>query len=1139
MHAIRRTLLTVVAALLSVATLSVAVEAAQAAIPAPAWSINSTSSPTHFTAGDSSGRAVYAITVENTGAADSDGSPVTVTDTLPVGVTVKADPPADQVDFQISDDGGSATPPCDPGPPATCTITVVLHPGGRLVMFVPVKIDAGAPPILTNQVSVSGGGAPGASVTTHTPVTAAPAAPGFQSVDTALTDAAGGPVSQAGSHPYQFHLGFQLNTNNNTAPGGRPLNAPAGSLKDITTTLPVGMVVNPAATPVLCTEAQLESDTCPVASAIGIAHARTGNFGFVDPVFSDAIYNMVPPPGTPASFAFNAADLDIYVHLIGGVDAAGNYALTAEAKDLPQVGQVSGIDIDLWGDPSDPSHDHRRSHCASGYSAFNGISCPVAATQTPLLTMPSACSGPLSISLSHDSWEAPGTFLSASAFTQDVAGDPVPVTGCSRLGFDPSISVQPDTTFADSPTGLDVDLKVPQTDGLIGTATSNLKDASVTLPEGVSVSPSAADGLKSCSSAQIAIKSKNDPTCPDGSKIGTVSVDTPLLSDPLEGSVFLAAQNDNPSHSVLGIYVVVQGDGVTLKLVGQVHADPTTGRLTASFKDQPQLPFTDFKLHFNGGSRASLASPEECGSYSSSSVLSPWSGTAPVSSTDVFSITSGCAGGFSPAFTAGVANLSAGESSVFTLQVARADGQEHIKSITTTLAPGILANVGSVPLCAEVDAVAGTCNGASQVGTTDTAAGPGTNPFHIAGKVFLTGPYKGGPYGLSIVVPAIAGPFDLGTVVVRAAISVDPIDGHVTVVSDDVPDILDVKGDDGATEGFPLRVRSIAVNMDRPAFMLNPTSCDPMSITGTLRSWKGSTAAVSSRFQVGNCAALDVAPKLAINLTGKGQTTDDKHPGVDATLTQKPGQANLKKVVVTLPLSLALDPDNAGALCEFTDGSKVDPTCPKTSIVGTATATTPILNGPLAGPVYFVKNIRIDAKSGRQIRTLPKLVIPLTGPNGLRLNLTGTSNVVDDHLVTTFDQIPDAPVSSFKLNIVGGKHGILVVSGTDICKATQVAAQQIDGQNGKTADADIYLQTPACALKIVSKKVGKTSVAVKVGGLGAGKVTVTGRGIKKTTKTIAKSTVATITAKRTKGKPGKVTVSFDPTGPAKARKTSK
>jgi hypothetical protein len=340
-------------------------------------------------------------------------------------------------------------------------------------------------------------------------------------------------------------------------------------------------------------------------------------------------------------------------------------------------------------------------------------------------------------------------------------------------------------------------------------------------------------------------------------------------------------------------------------------------------------------------------------------------------------------------------------------------------------------------------------------------------------------------------------------------------------------------------KGVPVLARDIRVTIDRPGFMVNPTNCAQQNITTTIASFDAATATPSQRFQTIGCNNLALAPRLAIALTGKGQTTDDKHPGVHATVSQAAGQSNLQKVTVSLPLSLALDTDNANGLCEFADGSKIDPTCPKSSIVGKAVAHTPLLGQPLIGPVYFVKNVRKDAKTGRNIRTLPKLVIPLTGENGLRLNLVGTSAVVDDRLVTTFDNIPDAPVSDFTLDINGGKGGILVVSGTDICKATQVADQQIDGQNGKAADADVYLQTTACPLKILSKKIGKTSVAIKVGGLGAGKVTVSGKGIKKTRKTISKSTVATIAAKRTKGKPGRVTVSFDPTGPAKARKTSK
>jgi hypothetical protein len=417
-----------------------------------------------------------------------------------------------------------------------------------------------------------------------------------------------------------------------------------------------------------------------------------------------------------------------------------------------------------------------------------------------------------------------------------------------------------------------------------------------------------------------------------------------------------------------------------------------------------------------------------------------------------------------------------------------------------------------------------------RIGTARAGAGVGPSPYTLSGPVVLEGPYGDAPFSLRVTVPAVAGPFDLGDVVVRQKIYVDPIDTHVTVVSDPLPTIV---------KGVPIRLQNLQVDIDKTGFMRNPTSCAPGEIAGSLSSVSGQSVPVASRFQVGECAALGLKPKLALTLSGKGESTDGKHPAVTATLVQAGGQANLKKVRVALPLSLALDPENANGLCEFVDGSKVTPTCPAASIVGTATAVTPILDEPLTGPVYFVKNIRKDPKSGREIKTLPKLVIPMVGQNGLKLTLTGTSNVENNRLVTTFENVPDAPVSSFKLDIIGGKGGILTVSDADICKSTQIAKQQIDGHNGKDADAAITINTPNCALKVISKKVGKTSVAVQVGGLSAGKVTVSGKGIKSTSKTITNATVAMITAKRTKAKPGKVTVTFDPAGPAKARKTTK
>jgi hypothetical protein len=1139
----KRVLVVVALAAVMAATLA---GAAGAATPAPAWQVRAVANPTTFAAADSAGASdKYTLLVTNVGGALSDATPITVTGVLPNGMTpgYTSDPNAD---WSCNASGQTVSCTDTATPVASLELATELDFG--------VNVDPSVAPdtTLTTTFTVSGGGAPDASTTVSTLVNPdRPPAFGVQDLASNLADLGGAPDTQAADHPNSLTTNFDITSILNTQEGVSSFfnNAyPVEDLRDIILDLPVGFVGNPQAAPRCAISALIKlngasaepTSNCPAASQVGTVAFDSFGLYFQSPRgnvrlqgLPITIFNMVPERGYPAEFGFQYAGYPVLMYASSVGNGASTH-LRVSVPGLPASGVlgVGGAQVTFFGNPA---------RQAGGATSSTGF-----------FTNPSACDGqPLTTTIHVDSYQTPARHLAGGtpdfsdpAWKSASTSTPA-VGGCNLLRFTPSISVVPDATVADSPTGLHVDLTVPQNNDPTGLATPDLKSAVVTLPAGVSVSPSAADGLAACSPEQIGLEDNDPADCPDAAKIGTVQITSPLLADPLTGSVFLAAQNDNPSHSVLGLYVVAQGSGVVVKLAGHVHADPATGQLTTTFDDNPQLPFSDFKLDFFAGPRAALATPDGCGAYKTSSSLTAWSGSPAVDLTGSFGITSGCGGGFAPGFTAGVPNPSAAASSTFTLQVDRADGQQHIKSVTTTLAPGILASVGSVPLCSDADASAGSCSAASQVGTTDVSAGPGAHPFHVAGRVFLTGPYKGGPYGLSIVTRAIAGPFDLGTVVVRAAINVDPIDAHVTVTSDDVPNILDVKGADGETDGFPLRVRSIDVDMNRPKFMVSPTSCDPMAITGTLGSWEGTSASVSSRFQVGDCQALNVAPKLALSLTGKGQTTDDKHPGVHAVLTQAPGLANLKKVEVTLPLSLALDPDNAQALCEFTDGSKIEPTCPKASIVGHVTAESPILNGPLTGPVYFVKNVRVDAKTGRQIKTLPKLVVPLTGPNGLRLNLTGLSSVPDNkHLVSTFDLIPDAPVSKFTLDIDGGKHGILVVSGTNICKSTQQATQEATGQNGKVTDSTVTIGTP-CTLGITASSHTSTALKLTVGGLGAGKVAVSGKAITKTSRTIASATSATLTAKLTRAARAalahhrnvtvKLTISFTPKGAKKAK----
>jgi hypothetical protein len=923
-----------------------------------------------------------------------------------------------------------------------------------------------------------------------------------------MRDDVGADLSQAGAHPNattEFDFTTTLDGQGNVVPDE--------DVRDIKVELPAGVIGNPTAV-AQCSAQDFAAVACPAAAQVGIVTLTAGLFaGSGAPIdVSYAVYNLVPIDGRPAQFGFRLLRNNVVINV--DIRSGSDYGVTALIKDIPGGILLFGSSLTLWGVPGSPVHDAERTPAG-----------PVGSGSVPkaFFTNPTACGPALTTKIAVRSWQRPDRWVT----------DEVPaangVFGCDRLPFAPTVAVRPQTSRVAAPAGYEVELAFGQNEDPAGLSPSALKDAVVTLPAGVVVSPSSADGLQGCSPAQVKLSSNAPAECPDRSKIGSVSIETPLLTAPLTGSVYLTSPTP---QQLLGLYVVASGSGVTIKLAGTVDPDSVTGQLKTTFVNNPQLPVSRFRLSFKDGPRAPLANPHSCGPATTTTVLTPYSGqraAIPSTSFDVSGDGHGApclAPTFEPSFTAGTIDPRGGADSPLNVSFGRNDTDELLSGVSLDLPKGLLARIASADLCDDAQAAAGTCGDGSRVGSVTTETGPGSLPLALPGRVYVTQSYKGAPFGLSIVVPAVAGPFDLGTVVVRAAILVDPITAAVRIVADPLPTILD---------GIPLQIRAVHVKIDRPGFTFNPTSCAPKAIDGVLGSVAGGAAARSVRFQVGDCAALGLKPSLALSLSGKGQTTDGKHPAVAAVLTQPASQANLKKVRVALPLSLALDPDNANGLCEFVDGSKAEPSCPKASIVGSATATTPVLNQPLSGPVYFVKNVRKDPKSGREIRTLPKLVVPLVGQNGVKLKLTGTSAVEDDQLVTTFDNIPDAPVSSFKLNITGGKGGILVVSDADICKATQIAEQQIDGQNGKAADTDVYIATPSCPLKVLSKTVGKTSVAVKVGGLGAGKVTVSGKGIKKTTKTITKSTVATVMVKRTKGAPSHIKASFLPKGTTMAK----
>jgi hypothetical protein len=761
------------------------------------------------------------------------------------------------------------------------------------------------------------------------------------------------------------------------------------------------------------------------------------------------IFNMQRDPNHAATLAgtllIATIVVEINVHSPGGKScASSDCSLTGTLSTASSLLTLEGSKLTLWGVPGDPSHDSQR--CGQ-----LGQNCqPSAVTKAPFMTNPTNCSGgPLLTKVTVDSYE------NRSATSSRHLAAP---TGCDLLGMSPTLSVRPDDSKVDTPAGYDFDLKVPQNEQPYSVATPEVKDVSITLPAGTSLSPPVARGLKGCSDAQFAAN-----RCPSASKIGTVSIATPLLADQLTGSVYVGSPTPSQMYR---LFIIASADSVKLKLTGQVTADPVTGQLTAVFAQNPELPFDELNLSLSGGPKAALANPDSCGTFTTTSDIAPYSGGPDATPSSSFNIT-GCATPqrFAPSFHAGVSFTVGGAYTPFALSISRSDQDQYLSGISVKLPKGLLAKLAGVGKCTSAElahaaASSGaqekahpSCPSSSLVGTAKTAAGAGPLPFTLPGKVYLTGPYKGAPYGLAVVVPAVAGPYDLGTVVVRQALNIDPDTTQVTVVSDPLPQIL---------KGIPLRLRDVQVTLGRKQFVLNPTSCQASRVTGTLTSTQAASAAVSSPFKVGGCAGLAFSPKLAIGLSGKGQTHSGKHPTLTATVTQPAHQANLHRVRVTLPLSLALDPLNTKHVCPYQVAKKVRSgpvPCPASSIVGSASAVTPLLSKPLSGKVYLVQGIKII--HGHKFHTLPTLLVALRGQIALNLR-SQTAVVGKGALVSDFKTIPDAPVSKFVLTINGGPKGILVITGNhiDICKKPQISSAQLVAQNGKQRKLSITMPTP-------------------------------------------------------------------------------
>jgi hypothetical protein len=844
-------------------------------------------------------------------------------------------------------------------------------------------------------------------------------------------------IRQAGSHP-DFTFAFSLPTDPDQVVDGFPSPGPAEAPHSVDLDLPPGMIGNPN----VVTECDAldfapsggGQAACPLSSQVGVADVglAQGGTGLAHSVVG--IFNLSHGPDVPARFGFNYLNT---IALIDGRVRPGDYGVSAGSASISQALSVQSVKVTLWGVPSDPSHDAYRGGLPNPEGG--GVQL-LGAQQVPFLSAPTSCpEGPVPFTARGDSWEHLGVFDTRTV-TSEADGTPLVVEGCEAVPFSPSAEISPSSRVADSPTGLSVDLTVPQSSAPDVLATAHLRDVKMTLPKGMSVSASSAAGLGACSLAQIGLGSNGAPTCPTSSQIGTVRVKTPVLAEELGGSVYLAKQNDNPFNSLLALYIAVKGPGFYLKLPGKITADEGTGQLTVTFQNNPQLPFEELQLTLNNGARAPLTTPSQCGTYQIQTELTPWSGTAPVVLNSPITINQGCAtGGFSPKLNAGTMDPTGGSYSPFVLQVTRQDGEQNISALKATLPEGLLAKLGGVALCPDALVATGNCPASSQVGTVTVGAGAGPNPLYVpeAGKAptaaYLAGPYKGGPYSLVVKVPAQAGPFDLGTVVVRNALRVDPTTTQVTAESDPLPQIL---------QGIPISYRDVRVEINRPEFTVNPTNCGPKSITSVIDSAGGKTATPSSPFQASGCGELEFGPSLQLKMTG--QTKRAGNPALSATLKAPAGQANIASATVILPKTVFIDQRHVNGPCtrvQFAANA-----CPASSILGTATAYSPLLDQPLTGPVYF--------RSNGGERQLPDIVADLKGQ--IHVVLVGFIDSKkagkESSLVRTrFANVPDAPVSKFTLKLSGGKKS-LIQNSANLCKVKPKAEVRMAGQNDKSHD---------------------------------------------------------------------------------------
>jgi len=1037
------------------------------------------------------------VTAENVGDANVDGAgtAIRLKDVLPANleaVGVAGTKPFKEGDFQarellpcsLGTEGGRQT--------ATCTLKATLAPYDQIEMRIAVKLRPGATTGERNEVGVSGGGAPSNSIERPITVSDAPVPFGAESYEMSLEEEGGGTTTQAGAHPFQLTTSIALNQLRDknplvTPPQFRPEVTPPALTKNLSFKLPPGLIGNPTSIPQCSLKQFFEvnaastENRCPASSAVGVAvttvhePATVGTSTITEPIF-----NLEPLEGEPARFGFYVVLANAPVFIDTAVRTGSDYGVTVHVNNITQTAALLSSEVTFWGVPGDPRHNEQRGWgcLLEARDATHESPCVHSEERhpKPFLTLPTSCNSLLQTSVEGTSWS--GSQLEFNgAFEPSQA-----LVGCNRLSFGPQLNVALERQESSKPSGMAIDVHVPQeaNENATGLASSNLRSITVDFPRGIALNPSAADGLQACPEQAVGYLNSSgaqeellfsptlpDPFCPDAAKVGTVKIKTPLLpaGQLLEGGLYLATPapngepGENPFNSLVALYIVAKDpvSGVLVKLPGSVALDPGTGQISSTFQNTPDLTFEDAEIDLSGGERAPLATTNVCGPQEATATFTPWSGTAVVRSSASIDVT-GPGGGqcaspapFAPTLNAGTSNVNGGAFSPLTTSINREDGNQQIQSVSLHMPQGLSGVLTGVTLCAEAQADAGTCPANSLIGHSTVSVGLGSDPFTVTGgQVFLTESYKGAPFGLSILTPAIAGPFDLGNVVVRAKVEVDPHTAALTVTTDEtgpyaIPHILD---------GIPLQIKHVNVTVDRPNFTFNPTSCSPMSITGTIKSVEGALAAVSSPFHAASCQTLKFAPKFSVSTSGKTSKANG------ASLTVKlaypsgtPGTyANLARVKVSLPKQLPSRLTTLNKACTAAVFEANPANCPKESKVGQAKVLTPLLPVPLTGSAYFVSHAA---------EAFPDLTMVLQG-YGVTIDLVGNTQIKKGITTSTFKATPDVPFSSFELTLPQGKFSVLAAN-ADLCTSQLVMPTELVAQNGAELHQSTKLSVTGCA----------------------------------------------------------------------------